>query len=61
MIFLPSFYMHNVFIEGNERFKLGGEDIEKLNNFSKILNFLLLKTPIFQIFTTLNTLKVLKF
>ena len=50
MIFLPYFYKHDDFIEGNERFKLGGEDVEKLNNFSKILSFLLLKTPIFQIF-----------
>ena len=46
MIFLPSFYKHADFIEGNERFKLGGEDLEKLK-FSKILNFLVLKTPIF--------------
>ena len=61
MIFLPSFHKHNDFIEGNERFKLGGEDLEKLNNFLKILNCLFLKTPIFQIFTTLNTLEVLTF
>ena len=61
MILLQSFYIHKVFIEGNERFKLGGEDIEKLNNFSKTknLNFLLLKTPIFQLFTTINTLEVI--
>ena len=39
MIFLPSFYKHNDFIEGNERFKLGGEDVEKLNNFSKFSTF----------------------
>ena len=39
MIFLPSFHEHDDFIEGNEEFKLGGEDIETLNNFSKILNF----------------------
>ena len=61
MIFLPSFYKHDDFIEGNERFKLGGEDVEKLHNFFKIFNFLLLKTPIFQIFTILNTLEVLTF
>ena len=61
MIFLPSFYKDDNFIEGNERFKFGGEYLEKLNNFSKILNLLLLKTPIFQIFTTVNTLEVLTF
>ena len=60
MIFLPTFYIHNVFIEGNARFKLGGEDLEKLK-FSKILNFFLFETPIFQIFTTINTLEVLTF
>ena len=59
MIFLPSFYKHDDFIDVNERFKLGGEDLEKLNKFSKIVNFLLLKTPIFKNFTTLNTLEVL--
>ena len=61
MILLPYFYNHDDFIEGYERFKLRGEDLEKLNNFSKILNFVLLKTPIFKIFTTLNTLEVLTF
>ena len=30
---------HNNFIEDNEELKLGGEDLEKLNNFSKILKF----------------------
>ena len=37
------FYIHNDFIEGNERFKLGGEDLEKLkfSKFSNFLNFLL--------------------
>ena len=60
MIFLPSFYIHNIFIEGNEMIKLGGEDLEKLKS-SKILNFLLFATPIFQIFTTINTLEVLTF
>ena len=39
MIFLPYFYKHDDFIEGNEKFKLGGEDLEKLNNFLKFLNF----------------------
>ena len=40
---LAIFYIHKDFIEGNERFKLGGEDLEKLkfSNFSKFLNFLL--------------------
>ena len=28
---------HSNFIEDNEEFKLGGEDLEKFNNFSKIL------------------------
>ena len=43
MILLPSFYLHIYFIEGNERFKLGVEDLEKLkfSKFSKFLNFLL--------------------
>ena len=38
MIFLPSFYEHDDFIEGNEEFKLGGEELEKLNKDSKNLN-----------------------
>ena len=40
---LAIFYIHNDFIEGNERFKLGGEDLEKLkfSKFSKFLIFLL--------------------
>ena len=40
---LVIFYEHNDFIEGNEKFNLGGEDLEKLkfSNFSKFLNFLL--------------------
>ena len=40
---LAIFYIHIYFIEGNERFKLGGEDLEKLKNskFSKFFNFLL--------------------
>ena len=42
-----------VFIEGNEEFKLGDEDLEKLNNFSKILKFYILETPIFSTFTSL--------
>ena len=29
---------HNNFIEDNEEFKLGGEDLKKFNNFSKIIN-----------------------
>ena len=47
MILLPSFYIHNFFIEGNERFKLGGEDLEKLK-FSKILNFYYFKLLFFK-------------
>ena len=37
------FYIHIYFIKGNERFKFGGEDLEKLklSKFSKLLNFLL--------------------
>ena len=35
-ILLPYFHEYDDFIEGNEEFKLGGEDIEKLNNFQKI-------------------------
>ena len=56
MILLPSFYEHDDFIDDNEEFELGGEDIKNLNNFSKKLKFKILKTPIFQIFTTLPTL-----
>ena len=57
---MPYFYKHDDFIYRNEKFKFGGEDLEKLNNFSKIFNFLLLKILIFQIkFTTRNTIKVL--
>ena len=38
IIILAIFYHeHNNFIEDNEEFKLGGEDLEKFNNFSKIL------------------------
>ena len=36
MIFLPSFHEHDDFIEGNEEFKLGGEDLEKRKKISKI-------------------------
>ena len=31
---------HNNFIEDSEEFKLGGEDLEKFNNFTKILKIL---------------------
>ena len=48
MILLPSFYAHIYFIEGNERFKLGGEDLEKTQNFQFF--------KIFQIFTILKLL-----
>ena len=60
MILLPSFYAHIYFIEGNEIFKLGDEDLEKLKIF-KIFQIYYFKTPIFQIFTTFNTLEVLTF
>ena len=30
MIFLPSFHVHDDFFQGNENFKLGGENLEKL-------------------------------
>ena len=33
---LAIFYIHNDFIEGNERFKLGGEDLEKLKIFKNV-------------------------
>ena len=33
MIFLPSFYEHDDFIEDNEEFKLRGEELETLHNF----------------------------
>ena len=58
MIFLPSFYIHNDFIEGNERFKLGGEDLEKLKIFKL---FTILKLLIFKFLPLLNTLEVLSF
>ena len=63
---LAMFYGHVYFIEDNERFKLGGEDLEKLKlrNFQNFQNFYTLysfKTPIFQIVTTFNTLEVLTF
>ena len=44
---LAIFYIHNDFIEGNERFKLGGEDLEKLKIF-KIFKIL-------KLFTILNS------
>ena len=44
---LAIFYKHNDFIEGNEKFKLGGEDLEKLK-FSK--NF-----KIFKLIAILNS------
>ena len=41
MINIPAIFLHehNDFIEDNEDFKLGGEDLEKFKNFSKILKF----------------------
>ena len=41
MLLLPSFYINNDFIEGNERFKLGGggEDLEKLKFFKNFKLF----------------------
>ena len=40
---LAMFYGHVYLIEDNERFKLGGEDLEKLklSKFLKFFNFLL--------------------
>ena len=54
MIDILAIFLHenNDFIEENEEFKLG-EDFEKFKKISKILKFQILKTPIFQIFTTL--------
>ena len=62
MIIVISIFLHehSNFIEDNEVFKLGGEDLEKFNNFSKILKFQILETPIFQIFTTLLHLRSLE-
>ena len=39
MIIIIAIFLHehSNFIEDNEEFKLGGEDLEKFNNFSKIL------------------------
>ena len=41
MIIIIAIFLHehNNFIEDNDEFKLGGEDLEKFNNFSKILKF----------------------
>ena len=60
---LAMFYGHVYFIEDNERFKLGGEDLEKLKlrNFQNFYTLYSFKTPIFQIVTTFNTLEVLTF
>ena len=55
-IIFSLFYKHNDFIEGNENFKMGGEDLEKLKNFKLLTSKKLL---FFQIFTTLNILEVL--
>ena len=49
-------YGHVYFIEDNERFKLGGEDLEKLK-FSKIVNLF----KIFKIFKLFTILKLLFF
>ena len=51
---LAIFYKDNDFIEGNERFKLGGKDLEKLKFFKIFKTFYYFKTPIFQIFTFLT-------
>ena len=47
---LAIFDIHNDFIEGNERFKLGGEELEKLKIFK-----------IFKIFKLFTILKLLFF
>ena len=41
MIIIIAIFLHehSNFIEDNEEFKLGGEDLEKFNNFSKIQQF----------------------
>ena len=53
---------HVVFIEGNEIFELGGEDLEKSLLFLKFLKFYILKTLVFQKFDLLYlTLEVLTF
>ena len=41
MIIIIAIFLHehSNFSEDNEEFKLGGEDLEKFNNFSKILKF----------------------
>ena len=61
---LAIFYIHNDFIEGNERFKLGGEDLEKLKIFIlfKIFKLLIIsKLLFFKFLPLLNTLEVLSF
>ena len=60
MIIILAIFLHehNNFIEDNEEFKLGGEDLEKFNNFFK--NFKILKTLIFEIYTTLLYLRILE-
>ena len=41
MIIILAIFLHehSNFFEDNEYFKLGGENLEKFNNFSKILKF----------------------
>ena len=50
---IAMFYGHVYFIEDNERFKLGGEDLEKLKNFQIF--------KIFKIFKLCTILKLLFF
>ena len=52
MIFLQCFYGHVYFIEDNERFKLGGEDLEKVKIFKQISKF----SKFFNFFTILKLL-----
>ena len=62
MIFVPSFHENDNLIEGNEEFKLGGKDFEKINNFFEIFKLLNSRKLLFsKFFTTLLTLEVLKF
>ena len=48
MILLSSIHIHNDFIEDNERFKLRGEDLEKLKFLKNFKLFTILKIQVFK-------------
>ena len=52
---LAIFYKHNDFIEGNERFKLEGEDLEKLKFSKNFKLFTILKLLFFKFLPLLTS------